>query len=111
MRKVHTHYVRPIHFRENWRGYFWQGRFRSFVMDQEYLLAATRYVLNNPVRAKLVSRAAHWSASSAQAQLRKACDKHLSRQPLDWLTVDWESFMNQDQGLADTFFRGPRESR
>ena len=47
-----------INFREKWRGYLWQGRFASFVMDEPYLLAAARYVELNPVRARLVRSAA-----------------------------------------------------
>ena len=55
--EAHRRYTRMINFRENWRGYLWQGRFASFPMDQSYLLAAARYVEMNPVRARLVERA------------------------------------------------------
>ena len=37
--EVHRRYTRRINFREKWRGYLWQGRFVSFVMDEPYLLA------------------------------------------------------------------------
>ena len=53
----HRRYARRIDFCEKWRGYLWQGRFASFIMDEPYLLAAARYVELNPVRAKLVDRA------------------------------------------------------
>jgi REP element-mobilizing transposase RayT len=36
------------------RGHLRQERFSSFVMDEDYLLACSRYIENNPVRAKLV---------------------------------------------------------
>lgn len=39
----HRSYTRRINFREQWRGYLWQGRFASFIMDEPYLLAAARY--------------------------------------------------------------------
>ena len=55
--EAHRRYTRRINFREKWRGYLWQGRFASFIMDKPYLLAAARYVELNPVRAKLVDRA------------------------------------------------------
>ena len=55
--KAHRRYTHRINFREGWRGHFWQERFSSFVMDEDYLLACTRYIKNNPVRAKLVGRA------------------------------------------------------
>jgi hypothetical protein len=31
-----------VNFREKWRGYLWQGRFASFVMDEPYLPAAAQ---------------------------------------------------------------------
>ena len=37
-----------INLRENWRGYLWQGRFGSYVMDESYLLAGARYIELNP---------------------------------------------------------------
>ena len=53
--EAHRRYTRHINFREGWRGYLWQGRFASFPMDESYLLACSRYVELNPVRAKIVS--------------------------------------------------------
>lgn len=55
--QTHQRYTRGINFREKWRGYLWQGRFASFVMDEPYLLAAARYIELDPVRARLVSLA------------------------------------------------------
>ena len=46
--EAHRRYTRMINFREGWRGHLWQGRLASFVLDEEYLLAATRYVELNP---------------------------------------------------------------
>ena len=64
--EAHRRYTRRINFREKWRGYLWQGRFASFIMDEAYLLAAARYVELNPVRAELVPNAEEWPWSSAQ---------------------------------------------
>ena len=36
--EAHRRYTRRINFREKWRGYLWQGRFASFVMDEPYLV-------------------------------------------------------------------------
>ena len=52
--EAHRWYTRWINFREGWRGHLWQGRFASFVMDEDHLLTAARYVELNPVRAGLV---------------------------------------------------------
>ena len=55
--QAHRHYTRLVNFREGWRGYLWQGRFSSYVLDENYLYGAVRYIENNPVRAGLVSKA------------------------------------------------------
>ena len=44
LRETHRRYTRHVNLRERWRGYLWQGRFASCVLDQTHLLAATRYV-------------------------------------------------------------------
>ena len=67
--EAHRRYTRRINFREGWRGHLWQGRFASFVMDEGYLLAATRYVERNPVKAALVAKAEDWPWSSAAAHV------------------------------------------
>ena len=47
--ETHRRYTRAIHCREGWRGYLWQGRFGSVLLDEPHLLAAVRYVERNPV--------------------------------------------------------------
>src|SRR5271156_5357111 len=53
--EVHRRYTRMVNLREGWLGHLWHGRFSSFVLDEPYLLTATRYVELNPVRAGLVN--------------------------------------------------------
>ena len=67
--EAHRRYTRYINFNKGWKGYLWQGRFASFPMDEDYLLASVRYVELNPVRAKLVERAEDYPWSSARAHL------------------------------------------
>ena len=81
--ETHRRYTRRVNFREGWRGHLWQDRFASFVMDEPYLLSATRYVEMNPVRAKLVERPQDWPWSSAKAHLSGASD---GLAETDWLT-------------------------
>ena len=69
--EIHRNYTRMINFREKWRGYLWQGRFSSYVMDEKYLYAAVRYVLNNPVKAGIVKRAQEYKWSSIRHHLGK----------------------------------------
>ena len=63
--EAHRLYTRYINFREGWRGYLFQGRFHSFPLEGDYLLAAVRYVLRNPVRAEIVSNPWDYEWSSA----------------------------------------------
>jgi putative transposase len=67
--KVHRAYAGHIHTRLKRTGHFWQGRFGCVVMDEAHLAAVLRYVVLNPVRARLVQRAADWRWSSVAAQL------------------------------------------
>ena len=92
--EAHRRYTRRINFREKWRGYLWQGRFASFIMDEPYLLAAARYVELNPVRAKLVRSAERWPWSSASAHLSGRDDRLTKAAPLLAMVADWRGFLN-----------------
>ena len=67
--EAHRRYTRRVNFREGWRGHLWQGRFASCPLDGSYLLAATRYIEQNPIRAGLVDRPEGYLWSSASAHL------------------------------------------
>ena len=93
--EAHRRYTRMINFREGWRGHLWQGRFASYVMDEEYLLACVRYVENNPVRAKLSDSADGWKWSSAKAHISGKNDHLVTIKPLlDLVKKDWTQFLN-----------------
>ena len=62
-----TH-VRRYHQHYHGSGHVWQGRFKSFPIEEDdHLLTVLRYVERNPVRAKLVRLAERWRWSSARA--------------------------------------------
>ena len=82
--EAHRRYTRRINFREGWRGHLWQGRFSSFIMDERYLLACTKYVELNPVRADLVKRPEDWPWSSARPHITGS---------------DVHGFFNQTEGV------------
>ena len=63
--EAHRRHTRRVNSREGWRGHLWQSRFASYVMDDPHLIAATRYVERNPVKAGLVERGEEWPWSSA----------------------------------------------
>ena len=74
--EAHRRYSRRINFREGWRGYLFQGRFGSYPMDDAHLMAAVRYVEQNPVAAGMVRRAGDWPWSSAQSHITGARTAH-----------------------------------
>jgi putative transposase len=71
---LHWRYTYEINKRERWKGYFWQGRFASFPMDESYFIQCARYVGLNPVRAGLVTDARDWPWSSVRAHLAETDD-------------------------------------
>jgi putative transposase len=61
-----TAHVRRYHRHYHSSGHVWQGRFRSFPIQEDvHLLTVHRYVERNPVRAGLVARAQDWLWCSA----------------------------------------------
>jgi putative transposase len=105
--EAHRRYTRRINFREKWRGYLWQGRFASFVMDEPYLLAAARYVELNPVRARLVQHPRQWPWSSAKAHLKGRDDRLVSAAPLLAMVGNWKGFL--DSAIPEEQLRDLRE--
>ena len=94
--EAHRRYTRHINFREQWRGHLWQGRFASFLMDEKYLLTATRYIELNPVRAGLVSIPEEYTWSSAKAHMKGRNDDLVKVQPLLRMVDDWRQFLSGD---------------
>lgn len=94
--EAHRRYTRHINFREGWRGYLWQGRFASYVMNQRYLLACVRYIENNPVRAGLVGKPEEWPWSSARAHIAGKDDRLVTVRPLlDMVGGEWSHFLSE----------------
>ena len=91
--EAHRRYTKMINFRERWRGYLWQGRFASFPMDEQYLLAAARYVELNPVRAKMVQVPWEYKWSSAGAHVAGKDDKFVKAGALLEIVGDWKEFL------------------
>ena len=92
--EAHRRYTRRINLREKWRGYLWQGRFASFVMDEPYLLAAARYVELNPVRARLVESPAEWPWSTARPHLSGRDDRLVKVVPLLGMVGNWKGLLD-----------------
>lgn len=93
--ETHRRFTCIINRRYQWRGYLWQGRFFSSVMDDIYLVRALHYVLNNPVRAKLVQNAWEYPWSSARAHVMQEENMFLSKPLTDLPITDWKNFLTQ----------------
>lgn len=60
-----TSHVRRYHRRRGSSGHVWQGRFKSFPIQQDgHFLTVLRYILCNPIRAGIVERVNQWPWSS-----------------------------------------------
>jgi putative transposase len=67
---THRAYAGMLNARRKKTGHFWRGRFGCVAMDEAHTAAALRYVLLNPVRARLTKKPEQWAWSSAGALLK-----------------------------------------
>ena len=68
MRQLNGVYTQEFNRRHSRTGHVFQGRYKAILVERDaYLLELARYVVLNPVRAKLVRRAQDWPWSSYRA--------------------------------------------
>lgn len=83
MRQLNGVYTQLYNRSHGRPGHIFQGRYKAILVDKDnYLLELCRYVVLNPVRAKLVELPEHWKWSSYTATAG------LKRAP-EYLSVDW----------------------
>ena len=99
--ETHRNYTRFINFREKWRGYLWQGRFSSYVLDERYLLAVTRYILLNPVKAMIVKKPWDYKWSSIKHHMMIDNGFLIKDNLLRGLIGDWKDFLHTLTGDDD----------
>ncbi len=99
--ETHKQYTRMINFREGWRGYLWEGRFKSFILDERYIYAAVRYVERNPVRAGLAKKAEGYPWSSARGHISDRNNGLLSRFYLLDEIADWSDYLSASDSEED----------
>lgn len=77
---VYTQYFNRTHKRV---GHVYQGRYKAIIVQKEaYLLEVARYIVLNPVRARMVRSAKDWTWSSYRATAGQV-------EPPAWLNTDW----------------------
>jgi putative transposase len=94
--EAHRRYTRYINFQKGWKGHLWQGRFASYPMDEEHLVAAARYIELNPVRSGLVKKPEEYEWSSALAHLQGENDILVKVEPLSAIIDNWSDFLKTD---------------
>jgi len=67
MHTMNTKYAQKINKRHDRSGHLFQGRFKSFLVEKDpYFFQLIHYILENPVRANMVSDPASYDWSSCQ---------------------------------------------
>lgn len=83
MRQLNGLYTQAYNRRHHRVGHLFQGRFKAILVEKEaHLLELCRYVVLNPVRAKVVPHPRQWAWSSYRATVGE------SERPA-YVTVDW----------------------
>ena len=83
MKLLNGSYTQTFNRRHRRVGHLFQGRFRGILVQKEsYLLELSRYIVLNPVRARMVRQAVDWKWSSYRATAGLA-------ERESWLTTDW----------------------
>lgn len=83
MRHLNSFYSQEINRRHGLVGHLFQGRYKAILVEKEsYLLELARYVVLNPVRAKLVGEPGDWHWSN----YRSVTGAQL---PPSWLDTTW----------------------
>jgi len=95
MRQLNGVYTQNFNRRHGRVGHLYQGRYQAILVERHsYLLALSRYVVLNPVRAKLVKDAADWEWSSYRAMMGQVAAPQ-------WLQIHWVlGQFSRNQSLA-----------
>ncbi len=96
-----TTHVRRHHRRRKTSGHVWQGRYKSFLIQEDaHLLMVMRYVERNPVRAELAESAKDWLWSSHCETLGIRGGGLLDDLPIE-LPDAWESYVDEPLDAPD----------
>lgn len=109
--EAHKRYTRMKNLRDNAKGYLFQGRFGSCVLDEQHLLAAVRYVENNPVAAGMTRCAWDYKWSSAAyhvGDVKK--DVLLKSRNLYGLVKNWREYLLETTADSGDYLSGLKRS-
>lgn len=90
-----TTHARCYHQHYNTSGHIWQGRFKSFIIqNDDHLLTVLRYVEGNPVRSGLILSSRDWLWSSHKYRIKEKISKIIDPLPIR-LPQDWTEFVDK----------------
>ena len=92
--QAHRQYTLAKNRAEGAKGYLFEGRFSSCVLDEPHLLAAARYTEMNPVRAGITAKPEgyRWSSARYHLGLRKT-DPLLTDMRVVDISGNWRRFL------------------
>jgi len=95
MQWIMTAHVRRYHKHYGTSGHIWQGRYKSFLIQEDrHLLTVMRYVESNPLRAGLVKTAKDWLWSSHLESIGENPMELIDEAPIE-LPKDWDKFVDE----------------
>ena len=101
MRHLNGVYTQKFNRKYDRPGHVFQGRYKAIVVERDaYLLELSRYIILNPVRAKLTATPEEyrWTSYGATAGLSE---------PPPFLSTDWILLQfSQEKARAYTIYRG-----
>ena len=101
MQWLMTSHVRRYHKHYGSSGHVWQGRYKSFMIQEDrHLLMVLRYIEGNPVRAKLVQLANEWRWSSLEETLSRRKRILTDGAPIE-LPKEWERYVDEPFGITE----------
>ena len=105
MRQLNGVYTQYYNRRHDRVGHVFQGRFKGILVEQDaYLLELARYVVLNPIRAKMTKTIRSWKWSSYKAMVGEVVAP-------SWLDTDWilEQFGKQRKNAIEQYVNFVRE--
>ena len=89
-----TSHVRRYHRHYGTSGHVWQGRYKSFIVQEdEHLITIVRYIEANPVRARLSESAKSWVWSSHGRPVKGVKGELLDDLPI-LLPASWTEYVD-----------------
>ena len=101
MQWLMTSHVRRYHTHYGSTGHIWQGRFKSFIVEEDsHIITVDRYIEGNPVRGGIVTTAAAWPWSSHAESAGLIPCRFVSCLPVE-LPEDWTHYVDTPLNEAE----------